>query len=92
MLGKKAAFFTLADFLPSAAQSALPRVLQCEAVNMLVNSELFLRQERQEMPVLECAEGREMRYAWEWEKRVMCRDWELFVAREYQGQSGESGE
>lgn len=91
LLGKKAAFFTLTDFLPSPAQSALPRVLQCEAVNMLVNSELFLKQERQEMPVLECVEGPEMRYAWVREKEVMDRDWELFVAREFQEESGESG-
>ena len=91
LLGKKTAFFTLTDFLPSAAQSALPRVLQCEAVNMLVNSELFLKQERQEMPVLECVEGLEMRYAWVCGKRVMDRDWELFVAREFQEESGESG-
>ena len=90
LLGKKAAFFTLTDFLPSAAQSALPRVLQCEAVNMLVNSELFLKQERQEMPVLECVEGEEMRYAWVCGKGVMDRDWELFVAREFQEESGES--
>lgn len=90
LLGKKAAFFTLTDFLPSAAQSALPRVLQCEAVNMLVNSELFLKQERQEMPVLECVRGCEaLRVVCG--KRVMDRDWELFVAREFQEESGESG-
>lgn len=62
MLGKKTALFTLTDFLPTLEQLALPRVLQCEAVNMLVNSELFLKQERQEMPVLEFEEGHETRY------------------------------
>lgn len=52
----------MTDFLPNLAQIALPRVLQCEAVNMLVNSELFLKQERQEMPVLAFEMGHEPCY------------------------------
>lgn len=84
LLGEKKPWFTLADFLPSSAEYLLPQVPQSVAIDMLVNSVMYVKHESHELPTSGEYDAKRWRYSWRRMRGVRSSDWDCFVEREFE--------